>query len=204
MKGDVAFAELLVLARMANALRFALSAAFDAPGGVIGERQRNASFLQTAANVSEILQTLQRMEKHFRDLLTYKELIAPLLADDSAADLRSRILKWLRDKAVFHHDRNVMPGGLSELDGGPWTFAEGDSNAFMGVSYPLADFATIRAALEQIDSSEGLIDVFEKVLRQTVELALRILTAVDSLIGEALNERGFLLEELESELGSDA
>ena len=192
---DTAFAELLVLARMCNALRFALSAGFDAAPGVVGERQRIASFFQTAANLSEILQTLPRMGQHFRNLPAFGELITPLLKDESAVDLRSKVLKWLRDKAVSHHDKDVIPIGLAALTGGPWTFAEGDSDSYMGVSYPLADFATIRAPVAQIDDGGNLVETFERVLRTTVELGVRSLTAVESLIGQALNDRGFLLDE---------
>ena len=107
VRKDPAFGELLVLGRMCNALRFALSAAFDAPPGVVGERQRTASFFQTAANIAEMLHTLPRMEKHFSTLSAYSDLITPLLAAEAVGDLRGKVLKWLRDKAVAHHDKDV-------------------------------------------------------------------------------------------------
>ena len=85
-----------VLARMANALRFALSAAFDAQTGTVGERQRNSSFLLTAASLSETLRSLPRMGKHFRSLPAFKKLISPLLADKSVSDLRGKVLSWYK------------------------------------------------------------------------------------------------------------
>ncbi len=194
-QNDEAFAELLVLARMANALRFALSAAFDAPTGTVGHRQRNSSFLLTAASLSEILRALPRMGKHFRSLPAFKEQLSPLLADKSVSDLRGKLLTWLRNKAVFHHDQDVLPIGLAGLHPGLWTFAEGDSETFMDVAYPMADFAIIRAALEQIGTDENLVDAFEQVLSQTMQIATSLIAAVDTLIGQALSERGLTYDE---------
>ena len=194
-QNDEGFAELLVLTRMANALRFALSAAFDAQTGTVGERQRNSSFLLTAASLSEILRSLPRMGKHFRSLPAFKKLISPLLADKSVSDLRGKVLSWLRNKAVFHHDKDVVPIGLAGLHPGPWTFAEGDSEAFVDVAYPMADFTIIRAALEQIGTDGNLVDAFEQVLSQTLQIATSLIAAVDSLVGQALNERGLTFDE---------
>lgn len=65
----------------------------------------------------------------------------------------------------------------------------------MGVSYPLADFATTRAAIAQIDDGANLVDTFETLLRTTLELGVHLLTAVESLVGQALNELGFEIDE---------
>jgi len=117
------------------------------------------------------------------------------LADQSVSDLRGKLLSWLRNKAVFHHDKDVVPIGLAGLHPGPWTFAEGDSEAFMDVAYPMADFAIIRAALEQIGTDENLVDAFEQVLSQTMQIATSLIAAVDTLIGQALSARELTYDE---------
>jgi hypothetical protein len=193
LRQEEEFAELLTLARLANSLRFAIGPAFTTSEGIVGERQRIASFLLTAATASEALHTLKRMKKHFRELPAYKELVAPLLGDANVTDLRGRVLKWLRDKAVFHHDKDVVPVGLADLEG-TWTFAEADTDSFMDLSYPLADFVVIRAVLNEFDTEYGLVDAFEDVLSKTLQLATSLIAACDTLIGQALSMRGFTVE----------
>ena len=65
----------------------------------------------------------------------------------------------------------------------------------MDVVYPMADFTIIRAALEQIGTDGNLVDAFEQVLSQTLQIATSLIAAVDSLVGQALNERGLTFDE---------
>ncbi len=179
------FAELVTLARIANAIRFAIRSGYVSTEGLVAERQRQSSFLLLAASMSEALHAIQRAGKHFRAHPAYAQLVAPLLSDTAVQDLRGDVLKWLRDRAVYHHDADVTPAGISDLEG-EWVFAEGEDEDFLNVSYTLADFAVIRALLAKFRDDASVRDAFERILGQTLELAKQLLIALDTLIGQAL------------------
>lgn len=194
LREDEAFCELLTLARIANTLRYAASSGYGAEGNIVGARQRDAAFFMTAATAAEALHTMQRMRKHFYGFPAYREHVAPLLGDGEVGELRSKVLKWLRDKAVFHYDKGVVAPGLAGLEG-TWSFVEGERNGFLDASYPLADFAVLRSVLDQIGETGDLVGTFEQVLGQTLQLANAVIAAIDTLIGQALAKYGLVLEQ---------
>ena len=194
LREDPAFAELLVLARIANALRFASSAGVSDPDGQLADQRRRSSFMLISATLSEALHTLQRMGRHFRSFPAYGGQISPLLSDKHVGGLRRDVLVWLRDKAVFHFDDDVSPIGLVDLEG-DWTFAEGVGSDLLSVSYPLADFVLVRALLKQQDTEASLKQAYAEILAATLDLASQMLNALDTLIGQVLASYGLQWEE---------
>jgi hypothetical protein len=110
IRGDERFVELMRLARATNGLSIAyapLAHTLDDQSPA-ARRHRFAAFVYVAAVLKEALDTAQSLGKWFRQLPQYHEGFGAIFKDPDVRKLRETNLDALRDKFVFHFDREAM------------------------------------------------------------------------------------------------
>ena len=114
IRDDPRFVEIMRLARATNALGLAYGplAHTLVDQSPSARRERFAAFVYVAALLKEALDTAQSLGKWFRDTEQYKEGFGALLKNPAVQQLRSNDLDSLRDKLVFHFDRDAISKGL--------------------------------------------------------------------------------------------
>jgi len=195
LKTDERFWQLVALARLVNALRFAQSSLpgqdDDSPRGV---RQRLNSFFHTAALLKEGIPLAQRLGKNFRHLPAFKERFLPILQDQSVEILLSKHLKPLRNEAVSHFLESELGPRLSNDDFDELTFVWGMGKTQGQTYYQLADMLAMRAFTGTTISREDFLARARELMQQTTDLAIKYQSAADRLIGEALLEMDWKME----------
>ncbi|MEX1185918.1 MAG: hypothetical protein WEA80_04955 [Gemmatimonadaceae bacterium] len=183
----------MVLARITNSIRFSVGAAFDRHGdpAPASNRQRIGSFLYLGALLYEALRFADRLGEHFRDHETFRIDFVPLLNDQRVQDLREGVLKRLRNRAIYHHDDDVMPEGLRDLVMPEYVFARGHGTGFMDLDYILPDILISKFALPELDVTRALTDQLAPVLRDVLMVGQRFALAADRLIDESTRKWGW-------------
>lgn len=198
LRGDAAFAEVLTLGRISNLLRGTWTSGqqFATGDDIVSHRQRMAMLFILGALVAEAFLTLERLGMQFRHLAAYSDHIQPLLRDPKISQLRKDLLSELRNRSVFHNDQEVSQLGLQHLalpEGA--NIAEGPNASFTDVYFSLGDLV----ALSYLVNSAGVpADPMPWIRTNFIavhELAFRICTAIDYLVGEELARRGMILVE---------
>jgi len=188
LRGQVRFQRLLTLAQIVNSMRFAQSAAVDRRGddSPAADRQRAESVFYLAGVLDEGLNYAEHLGEHFRDLPTYKEIVAVL---KGAAPLRAGLLDRLRNQAVYHKDDKCAQTGLARMRSLEYVFAASNSRQAGDVYYQLADHAFFAFMLdgEVTDFRPAFNDAISKV----VTLANDFARAADRMIAEELQRLGF-------------
>lgn len=194
LRTDAAFHDLIMLARVINALRVSLATS-TTPGSAdtsVAIRQRTGGYFFTTGVLAEVPALIARMKNHYGDLRSFQTLEA-LVNSDEAVALRASLLKPLRDKAVFHNDRKVAAEGLGKLHLDAYVFAQGDSSAFGDVHFPLADHVAFAFAFGSTIEREEFMPAFTTALRATVKLVITFCSKGDAFMGEALNALGLVM-----------
>jgi hypothetical protein len=192
LRDEPAFHRLLTLGRILNSLRFAECAIFDRAGddSTAGARQRSGAFLYICALLDEAYIFIDRLGQHFRHLPAFKRDLVPLFRDPVYEELRLGLLSRLRNKAVYHHDDDVVPAGLQSLRREDYILAAGDSPRVEDVFYPLSDDVVIAFGAGLIDPGKSLHDAFNELLSKLTDLEKRFALALERLAAEALAELG--------------
>jgi hypothetical protein len=195
LRRDEGFWQLLALARLANALRFAQVAipapADDTPSGI---RQRVNSFSSTVALLKEGVPLLQRMGNHFRHLDSYGSHVLPILRDRAVESILSENVKPLRDEAVAHFLELELGPRLDDHDFQQHDFAIGLGNSQGQTYYLLADELAFRAFTGTTATRDEFLERMGELLRRSTVLIVRFVSATDLVIGEALREMGWTME----------
>jgi hypothetical protein len=196
-RNDVKFQRLIMLAHVANSLRFAAEAAFheSARDGSAAARQRVGSYLYLSALLDEGLSFAQRLGEHFRDCDSHS-LFRDMLRDPRVKEMRAGVLDRLRNQAVFHNDERVVSSVLPDIRLDKYEFATGATPRIMDVYYGLAAAVVLRFATGQLRDGQNFLGQLEEILTDTVDLAKRFGDAADSLIGEVLNQYGWTIEDI--------
>ena len=134
-----------------------------------------------------------RLEKHFGDRDAYRNGFAKLLADANTQQLRKTILKRMRDKFVFHYDKDVAEQTLKTLDLNEYVFATGTGGKRKGTYYNLADEIVINYLLNDVPPDEQDA-VFRATLKSVGDALSAFVDCADTLMGDVLSEDTWTLQ----------
>jgi len=188
------FVATLVLGRMVNALRFcqmAVVAIADYPRTPAFDRQVLASFLFTCGLVVEALDTAKRLSKDLRHLPSFQNWLRPLFRDKTAERLRRGDLNRLREKVVFHFDRNVFELGVATINFPAYIFASIVGRRKGDVYYNLSDEVAVNFILDAQGDDRPEKVRLEELITAVRDLSLQFCDAADSVIAESLTMLGW-------------
>lgn len=189
LRDDPKFARLLNLARTVNAVYFCFNSLLDYSGDETpaGQRQNINGFLFAAGVLHEGFCVADRLEEHFGDRDSYRTGFGTLLADPKIQQLRKTILKQMRDKFVFHYDKDVAEKTLKSLDLQEYVFASGTGGKRKGTYYNLADEIVINYLLHDVspDEKDGAL---REALKSIGEALSAFVDCADTLINDVLPE----------------
>ncbi len=194
LKQDERFWAILTLARIVNALRFVQLAGLSAEGDDTpsAQRQRMNSFLFLGATLYEGLIFARSLGEHFREVREFKDGFGRLFEDREVRDFSDNTLSKLRNKFVFHFDKDMAPEAIRSLDLTQYVFASGTDRHTGNVHYWLADVASLYYLLGQDDGvSIGDFQAwFTNLVHRTTDLSGRFGTAAEELIAAAMEGLG--------------
>lgn len=199
LKSDERFLALLRLARFVNALMFChrpvINAGnMDTPDAT---RQRINSFVFASSVLYEGFRVAEQLGKHFRQLDSFKNGFANLMRDRNAQNLKNTILKRMRDKFVFHFDKDVATEALEGFELPHYKFATGKGKVFGQMYFCLADEVVMNFLLQLKDeeSDDELKLRFQNITQDITQLMVKFLEAAEKLIAEALIQMGWVLRD---------
>jgi hypothetical protein len=195
LRHDPQLAALLTLARILNSILYTGNAMLDRRDGDTpsDNRQRSSSFLYSAALMYEALEFTHRAGQHLRQFAAFTNDLSPILRDPDVVELRKGLLRRLRNQAVFHHDDDVIPKGLADLDLQDYTFAAGVGTAKADVFFSLADFVVISFGLGSVPAGSDFMSHFAENLGKVARLEVRFQNAAEKVLTEAVAHFGWKL-----------
>lgn len=185
LESEPLFVDLLLLARMANSLRFAHTASLEVydEGTPRAARQINGAFFVQVAFAVEALDTLKKLNAHLNSHAVWQREIVPLFKDPEIQKLDRESVRDLRRKIVFHFDREAIEKGLSQARQQAATLAAMKGKRRMDVHFPLAD----EIAVAYLIPTRGLDDAGYRAevlpwLRRATDLSLEIALAIEKVV----------------------
>lgn len=185
LEGEPLFVDLLLLARMANSLRFAHTAPLEVydEGTPRASRQLNGAFFVQVAFAIEALDTLKKLNPHLHDQSVWQSEIVPLFRDREIQELDRDSVRDLRRKIVFHFEREAIEKGLGQVRRKAATLAAMRGRRRMDVHFPFAD----EVAVAFLVPSRGLDDAgFRSTvvpwLQRATDLSLRLAEAIERVV----------------------
>ncbi|MFH1935736.1 MAG: hypothetical protein ABIN18_29725 [Pseudomonadota bacterium] len=198
LKTDERFLGLLTLARFVNALRFCQKAGIDSQStpGRAGERDRINSFFFISSILYEGFILVEKIEKYFKDIDSFKKGFSSLLKDRSVKSFRKLVRKRIRNKFVFHFDKDVAKESLENLELPEYIFASGIGKSSGEMVFVLAEEIAINYLLQptQNESDKDLTLRFQEIIEDTADIMRRFDESTENLIAEALPKMGFTMK----------
>ena len=198
LKKDERFLNLLTLARFFNALRFCQQPVIDAitSDKPSASRQSINSFLFASSVLYEGFLHVEKLGQYFRDFDSFKNGFAVLLRDKKIKKLRATALKRMRNKFVFHFDREVSVEALKDFEISNYRFATGFGKASGELYYGLADEVVMNYLLQpQPEDTDGALNKrLRSLMEDITELMGKFTKAAELLIAEALVTMGWTAE----------
>jgi len=198
LRTDERFLNLLTLARFFNALRFCQQPVIgaiksDKPSA---SRQSINSFLFASSVLYEGFLHVEKLGQYFRDFDSFKNGFAVLLRDKKIKKLRATALKRMRNKFVFHFDREVSMEALKDFEIPNYRFATGFGKASGELYYGLADEAVMNYLLQpQPEDTDGALNKrLRSLMEDITELLGKFTKAAELLIADALVTMGWTAE----------
>ena len=199
LKSDERFLALLTLARVINALRFCQKAGIDGKtaNGPAGARTSINSFLFAASVLYEGFLAVERLGMHFKDLDSFQNGFGTLLRDQAVQALRQSVLYRMRNKFVFHFDRDVAKESFARFELPIYKFGSGVGKASDEMYFGLADEAVMNYLLQPADkeSDASLKARYQKLLQDITQLMDRFTGSSERLMAEIMETMGFVLEQ---------
>jgi hypothetical protein len=202
LRVDPAFIELLRLARATNALTLAwpplLASLQDQSPRA--RRERFAAFFYAAALLHEALHVAQSLGQHFRELPQYKVGFAAIFADKEVTALRSDLLDRIRDRLVFHFDRECLAAGLQHFPEGETLIASAPDFMQGEIYFDIADDALLAYLFGDAPTEVEYLARVARLMEQGTLLFRRFMRAAHSLIPAALREMGCYIKPVDRPL----
>jgi hypothetical protein len=194
LREDHELATILNLARVVNALYFCYNSFLDYTDDTTpaGTRQNINAFLFMAGVLHDGLTVADRLEKHFGDLESYKNGFGKLLSEATTNQTRSTI-KDMRDKFVFHYDKDVAWKTIKTLDLDSYLFSTSIGTKRSGMYYKLADDIVINYLLGKCASREEEEHKLREIFESVSELSASYTIAADTLIGDVISKGNWKL-----------
>ncbi len=193
LRTDPAFQRLMMAAKIANAMRFAIVAAMDRNAQGEGHttiRTRAGSFFYVSGLVQEALEFLPRLGKYYSSERAFREELAPILRDASVDSLRKGALARLRNQGVFHNDDVVMSNGLQAVALDEYVLMAGDADLGADVYFPIADIAMVHHALSTETQGYPLLAEMSDLLDQVATVGTHLCKGIDSLFRDVVMALG--------------
>lgn len=198
LKKDERFINLLTLARFFNALRFCQQPVIDAKSSdrPSASRQSINSFLFASSVLYEGFLLVEKLGQYFRDFDSFKNGFAVLLRDRKIRTLRETVLKRMRNKFVFHFDRDISLEALKDFELPNYRFATGFGKASGELYYGLADEAVMNYLLQpqENDTDDELNKRLRSMMIDVTELMGQFTEAAEHLIADVLLTMGWTAE----------
>jgi len=195
LKKDERFLDLLTLARFFNALRFCQQPVIDAMSSdrPSASRQSINSFLFASSVLYEGFLLVEKLGQYFRDFDSFKNGFAVLLRDKKIRTLRETVLKRMRNKFVFHFDRDIALEALKDFELPNYRFATGFGKASGELYYGLADEVVMNYLLQpQPNDTDGELNKrLRSMMKDITELMGQFIEAAERLIAEVLVTMGW-------------
>lgn len=195
IKTGESFLNLLTLGRFLNALRFSQKAGIDAKDtqGPFDARSRINSFFFSAAILYEGFILVENATNSFKDRESFRNGFSVLMRDRKVKNLREKYLNRMRNKFVFHFDKDVPKESLENFELPEYIFATGIGNDAGEMVFPLADEVVMNFLLqpEPDEPDEKLRERFDKIIADVNEITGKFLEAAEKLMGDVLPEMGF-------------
>jgi len=190
LRGDERFWSILTLARALNALRFCQMAFFgvldeDTPAAI---RQRINSFVFTGAVLYEALEFAQTLGEYFHDLPEFRETWSMLFRDRELREFRETTLYQLRNKFVFHFDREMAAQALQGFRKPPYIFNSGQGTTVGNAYYSLADLASLYFLLKEEGDDQLSAEALEEAFTARSVLLMQRMTDLSGRFGAAAEE----------------
>lgn len=185
------FPLLVALARAVNGIRFCLAAgvASSEADGPSMRRGRTQAFFHVAAHLYEILDLVSKLESSFANLEAFGAKLLPLVQDSATVALRENELRLIRNRLTFHAaDTTALREGLRKMARFPaeqHVFAVARGWKAADVYYLIGDVAA-QVFVIGGESSEYRTKV-EALVEQVINLATKIVAALDDVIAEVFN-----------------
>lgn len=195
IKTDERFLGLLTLARIVNALRFCHKAGIDAKDldRPSGARSRINSFFFAASILYEGFRLVGRLGRNFTGLDSFDSGFGVLQQDRKVTNLRNSVLKRMRNKFVFHFDKEIPTESLENFELPEYKFAEGIGEAAGEMVFSLADEVVINYLIQPRpnETDDSLKERFNKIIDDTNEVTGKFLEAAEKLMADVLKDMGF-------------
>lgn len=204
IREDPRFLELLRVARVANSLSLAHDAliGLGSDQSPEGRRREFAGLFYIAALLDEGIHTGQSLGQWWRELPQYRDGFQALANDPALARLRAGPWTKVRDKVVFHFDRDVMDIGVSRIptddiviasypESGPTfgdTYFDVADRAVMGFLFGSAysDEEYECAVRQFVDDTHAVFSAFTSATHRLVAAGLLALGCKKQRVGRAV------------------
>jgi hypothetical protein len=198
LRTDERFLNLLTLARLLNALRFCQQPVIDSRTSdkPSASRQSINSFLFASSVLYEGFVLVEKLGQYFREVDSFRNGFAVLLRDKKIKNLRGTALKRMRNKFVFHFDRDIALETLKDFELPNYRFATGFGKASGEIYYGLADEAVMNYLLQPQpeDTDDALNKRLRALMEDVTELMGKFVEAAELLITETLVTMGWTAE----------
>lgn len=190
IKKDKRFLQLLTLARVWNALRFCCYPALnshntDTPSARLIKIN---SFLFTCAVLYEGFLVVEQLRKHFHQLSSFKKGFASLSKDPEVKRLREDYLRPLRNKLVFHFDKDVPETNLDCFDLPEYNFATCIGPTMNELYFDLADEVAFNYLVpsKKKEANDELNKRHKRRFEEAGNVTNRFMKAAIALLEEAM------------------
>jgi hypothetical protein len=156
-------------------------------------RQSINSFLFASSVLYEGFLLVEKLRQYFRDFDSFKNGFAVLLRDKKIKTLRETVLKRMRNKFVFHFDRDIASESLKDFELPNYRFATGFGKASGELYYGLADEVVMNYLLQpqDNDTDDELNKRLRSMMKDITELMGQFTEAAEQLIAEVLLTMGW-------------
>ena len=221
LKHDEKFIAMLPLARCMNALLFCLGILIlnHPQKSVLGDKPHSNneeqiklgtkfnSFLFICSILYEGFLLIEKITKDFKNDISFKEGFRKLLKDKNIQNFRNNVLKIVRNKYVFHFDKNVEDKDVAsgdslekflqlDLHRHEYSFASGTDFNLGGTYFDLVDEIMIHNIIKAKpnESNEILTKRYREILKQTEDIMVQFIESATELLTDNLTEMGFSVE----------
>lgn len=136
---------------------------------------------------------IEKIGKTYKNIDSFKKGFGNLLRDKQIQSFRSTVLKRVRNKFVFHFDKDVANDALKNFDVPVINFASGVGKATGEMYFGLADELSINYLLqpEKNESNESLMRRYAQIVKDTTAIMVEFGRSAEILMVDVLEEKGF-------------
>jgi hypothetical protein len=192
MREKPEFIAIVRLARILNAFRTVHVTMADSTddGSPAYDRLRTNTLLLTGAILHEGIESIKDNQKAYRDLDAYEKLQKDLLKTKRYALIKNYI-KDMRNKIVFHYDKEVFETTLLRYKRDKYVFARGQGPSKRNLNYSMADTLCLNYLFD-VRTTEILGDKeIGEIIQEVMRFGMAFADIADLMIVEALSKMGW-------------